>query len=128
MPFYCKLLYYRNKWRLFIRLITVLGCLALPCKTSQAEKLPSSDIHIPDSLHIQIITLDDGSEVVGRISEVDDNQIVFKSSLGESRIGTDKIHEIREIPVSSLRNGKYWFPNPNQTRLYFSPTDRKSVV
>ena len=33
-----------------------------------------------------------------------------------------KIREVREVPQSSVKNGKYWFENPNATRLFFSPT------
>lgn len=35
-----------------------------------------------------------------------------------------KIENIKEAPFTSIKDGKYWFPNPNSTRLFFAPTGR----
>jgi len=44
--------------------------------------------------------------------------------MGEMTIAKAKIREVKEVPVSSMKGGQYWFPNPNRTRLYLGPTGR----
>ncbi len=82
------------------------------------------DLVIPESGKTQIITLDDGSSLVGRITDIGDDEIKFQSDLGEMTISINKIVEIKEVEDSAFREGKYWFPNPNRTRLYFGTTGR----
>jgi hypothetical protein len=43
---------------------------------------------------------------------------------GEMIIRRTMIRRIVEVPVSAIKHGTYWFPNPNATRLYFAPTGR----
>lgn len=124
MPFYYKSRSYLLQLKSYIKLIAVLSVVFACCGLAEADESSPSKLHVPDSLHIQIISFNDGSELIGRITVVTDNQIIFKSSLGETPIEIAKIRDIREIWLSSLREGKYWFPSPNQTRLYFSQTGR----
>jgi hypothetical protein len=49
---------------------------------------------------------------------------MFESDIGEIEIATLKIKEITEIPAAYIKEGAYWFPNPNDTRLFFAPTAR----
>lgn len=72
----------------------------------------------------QIITLKDGSTLIGDIVKVGDSSITVLSSIGELEIQINRIDKVQEIPLSSMRDGKFWFPNPNRTRLYFAPTAR----
>lgn len=83
-----------------------------------------SKLRIPDSNHIQILTLIDGSNIIGRIIEIGENEIKFKSEIGIMTISIAKIKKMKEVPASLIKKGKYWFPNPNATRLYFAPTAR----
>jgi len=82
------------------------------------------DLVIPEAGKTQIITLEDGSSLVGRTTKIGDVEIKFQSDLGEMTISIDKIVEIKEVENESFRGGKYWFPNPNRTRLYFGTTGR----
>ncbi|MBC8183558.1 hypothetical protein H8E88_20895 [candidate division KSB1 bacterium] len=81
-------------------------------------------LRIPDSTHVQVITTIDKSKNIGRIVKIGEVDIVFKAEFGTIIIPIAKIKEIKEIPASSIKDGVYWFPNPNATRLYFSPTAR----
>ena len=72
----------------------------------------------------QIITLQDGSEIMGRVTSVADSEVTFQSDLGELKIPISKIRGVREIPRSSIKAGVFWPVNPNSTRLFFSPTAR----
>jgi len=81
-------------------------------------------LRIPDANYVQILVTEDGSKIVGRIVEIRKNEIDFESKLGKITILISKIKEIKEIPGSSMKQGAYWFSNPNYTRLYFAPTGR----
>jgi len=82
------------------------------------------NLRIPDSSHVQILTMQDGSTLIGRIAEIGPSEIQFVTELGKITIPITKIKEIKEVPVSAMKKGEYWFPNPNATRLYFAPTGR----
>jgi len=81
-------------------------------------------LRIPDSGRIQIITTVGGSTIIGRIVEIGEGEVKFETELGIQTIPIAKIKEIKEAPASSIRDGEYWFPNPNATRLFFAPTGR----
>lgn len=91
---------------------------------SQEKSRLKDKLKIPDSHQVQILSLKDGSSFIGRIVEVGEDEVQFQSELGVLRISVSKIKDIREVPAFSIKKGKYWFPNPNATRLYFSPTGR----
>lgn len=98
--------------------------IALILTLSAFGDVSKEDLVIPEADNIQIITLNDGSKLVGRITKVVHNEIKFQTDLGEMSIAIAKIIEIKEVDDQSFRDGKYWFPNPNRTRLYFAPTGR----
>ncbi|MBM4165586.1 MAG: hypothetical protein FJ218_01460 [Ignavibacteria bacterium] len=81
-----------------------------------------TEIHIPDSLNIQIVTMNDGTKLQGRTVEISSSEIRFETSFGLYTIAREKISTIKEIPISLLSDGEYWFENPNATRLFFGPT------
>jgi len=117
-----------DKKRFFL---IILFSFLLTLITSSPEKIYAKEkiniinnLKIPDSNHIQILTTDDGSANLGRIVEIGTNEIQFQTELGKLTIPLSKIKEIKEVPTDSIRNGQYWFANPNTTRLYFAPTGR----
>lgn len=79
---------------------------------------------IPDADVMQRLTLDDGSTLVGRITKVGENEVDFKTDVGKVTIAIAKIKDIKEMSVSAMKGGQYWFPNPNRTRLLVGPTAR----
>jgi len=81
-------------------------------------------LNIPGPGYTQIVSLIDGSTIIGRIVSVGDMDIVFETAMGRMIIPREKISEVQTVPDSSFKRGKYWFPNPNQTRLYLAPTAR----
>lgn len=98
----------------------------LPAETIFAQEKTGAipNLSIPDSIHMQILITKDGSANIGRIVEIKENEIQFETDFGKVTIPISKIEEIKEVPISAFRDGKYWFPNPNATRLYFAPTAR----
>ncbi len=91
---------------------------------ARENKGPQNAIKIPDTGYVQVLTAQDGSTNIGKITKIGTDEIVFETDIGIINIPVDKISNIREVPESSIRNGKYWFPDPNATRLYFAPTGR----
>lgn len=89
---------------------------------SQEESDIKNELKIPDSSHVQILTTQDGSTNIGRIIEIGENEIKFETDIGILTVSILKIKEIKEISTTNIKNGKYWFPNPNATRLYFATT------
>lgn len=104
----------------------ILLCVLITIAFSQlslADNLKDK-LRIPDEGNIQILTLKDGTTLVGKIIAVTETSITFSSKIGESTIDIDRISDIKEDAEDSMKYGKYWFPNPNRTRLYFGPTGR----
>lgn len=114
----------------------------------------TGDLRIPGEGITQIITLEDGSTLVGKITEIRADQIKFQTDLGEMSIALAKVITIKEVAekkeveeteeekkvgeaqkVEEVRktdevalgldeDARNWFPNPNRTRLLIGPTAR----
>ena len=81
-------------------------------------------LEIPDSSQVQILTVDDGSTFMGRIIEIGEEEIKFETKHGIMTISIFEITEVKLVSDDQLKDGKYWFPNPNCSRLFFAPTGR----
>jgi hypothetical protein len=77
---------------------------------------------VPDSAHLQIIKLSDGSTIFGRIVDVSADSLTLQTEGGAIRLSAASIKAITLIPVGDLKDGEYWFANPNATRLFFAPS------
>lgn len=104
-------------------MIVVVTIFLLPVISANARSL-SEKLKVPAADVVQMLTLDDGSTLVGRITSVNDKNIIFETDLGTMNIEITRIRAIKEVSPSALRDGKYWFPNPNRTRLLLGPTAR----
>jgi hypothetical protein len=83
-----------------------------------------SQLKVADSAHMQIVTLRDGSKLVGRITAVGGDTVTFQSAVGTLAVAAANIDRVQELVSSSMKDGEYWFPNPNSTRLFFAPSGR----
>ncbi|UCG92906.1 MAG: hypothetical protein JSV97_04160 [candidate division WOR-3 bacterium] len=103
-----------------------LACIFLPTGRAYAQEGTGIKgvLRIPDASHVQILTTIDGTTLMGRIVEIRQTEIQFEADVGTLIIPITKIKEIKEVPLSSIKKGVYWFPNPNHTRLFFAPTAR----
>ena len=71
------------------------------------------------------IKLHDGSSVMGEIiSETVESITVRTTTFGDLTIKRADIKELIKIEPSQIKDGKYWFKNPNSTRYLFGPTGR----
>jgi hypothetical protein len=110
----------RVSLRIVLALIAVVAASA-PLRAQNAG--PSRDkLRVVDSTKIQVITMRDGSSLVGRIASVGADSVEFQMGLGRVPIAIKDIREITETDSGRMHGGQYWFPNPNSTRLFFAPT------
>jgi hypothetical protein len=101
----------------------VTGLLLITAGFSSAKNI-RDDLRIPGEGITQIIKLNDGTTLTGKITQIGETEIKFATGMGELTIAIANINEIQEVKSSSIKEGGYWFPNPNRTRLYFAPTGR----
>ena len=79
---------------------------------------------IPDSTQVQILKVDDRFSFIGRIIEIGEEKIRFKTKYGVLTFQIYEITALKLVSEDQLKDGKYWFPNPNCSRLFFAPTAR----
>ncbi|MCH8286842.1 hypothetical protein IIB79_09990 [candidate division KSB1 bacterium] len=112
-----------KSFKMFV--IILLNFILIVFSAGAQEKTGiEGSIRIPDSTNVQILKTIDGATNIGRIVAIGEDSIQFATGFGTITVLLSMIEEIMEVPASSIRNGKYWFPNPNATRLFFAPTGR----
>jgi len=107
--------------RIALIIWTVAVWLATVALSTAASEL---QLTLPPQDHQQILTTLSGSTNIGRIIAIEADTIRFKTKFGTLIVPTDQIATIEDLPPEHIKNGQYWFPSPNYTRLYFSPTGR----
>ena len=74
-----------------------------------------------DTTLVQIET-NDGNEFIGEIVKEDSLKIVLKTDkLGEISIQKSDIKSQIIINTQQIKDGKFWFPNPQSTRYFWAP-------
>ena len=64
----------------------------------------------------------DGNEFLGEIIKEDSNSVVLKTrKLGEITIAKSDIKSREKVDVQQIKEGKFWFPNPQSSRYFWSP-------
>ncbi|KAA3631795.1 MAG: hypothetical protein DWQ02_15835 [Bacteroidetes bacterium] len=88
---------------------------------SIAAQTPTSPAN--DSIqYVQIKTLD-GNTYIGSILEETSELLLIKTqSAGEIKITKNQIKKLKRFSANQLKDGKYWFENPNATRNLYGPT------
>ncbi len=113
---------FRFQRRLCVLALAFVALIILAANANAGDIKES--LVVPEAGKTQMLTLDDGSTVVGQITEVGDTEIKFKSELGELTIAIERILEVKEVVGTSIKGGKYWYPDPNGHRLFIGPTAR----
>ena len=105
----------------------VIMCLLASGNAAGAQAVSDvrSRMVVPDSAHLQIVTLTDGSTIFGRIVTVGADSVSFQTGAGTMQLSVKAIRDVRLISNDDVREGDYWFPNPNSTRLFFAPTGQQ---
>ena len=107
---------------LSIVLASLIASSALHAQVPAGRPAPA--IAVATAGVVQRILLRDGSEMIGRIISFDATTVQFESSIGTTAIPRDAILEVKEERGGKVVMGRYYFPNPNATRLIFAPTGR----
>ena len=104
--------------------IAVSAMLLVFALTATAIAVDKESLKIPPADITQVLKLSDGSTLFGRITAVTDTEITFKTDMGEMTIPISRVEEITEVSQDRFKGGKYWFENPNRTRLLFAQNGR----
>jgi hypothetical protein len=107
--------------------LAVITCLLASANAAGAQAVSDvrSRMVVPDSSHLQIVTLTDGSTIFGRIVTVSADTVSLQTGAGTMQLSVKAIRDVRLISTDDVREGEYWFPNPNSTRLFFAPTGQQ---
>lgn len=74
-----------------------------------------------DTILVKIETTD-GNEFIGQVMSDDSTKTVLKTEkLGEITILKTDIKHTESVQIKQIKEGKYWFPNPQSTRYFWSP-------
>ena len=105
--------------------LAALLAAALPVHRAAAQDTSSTRNlrPTPDSQQV-VLTLRDGSSLVGRVLEVTPTTVRFRSAIGESSIPRESVVSVRNAGTMTARRGEYWPEDPSRTRLFFAPTGR----
>lgn len=104
-----------------IAMFLMVFLAAVMCGTVEAEPL---EIVTPDSGQVQMLTTRDGSVIVGRIVDFGPDSLTFETRYNRIPIPLSDVRRLNTIAEHLHRNGTYWHPNPNASRLLFAPTGR----
>lgn len=107
--------------RLTLILILILS-FAVPVGSARAQATEAVRI-TPDSMVTQL-TLRDGSVLIGRVVQVDDTNVTFMSSIGQTTFPRSAIAEVKLLEKERLHDGQLWPEDPSRSRLMFAPTGR----
>jgi hypothetical protein len=112
-----------GRLRPFLAALLIVGPAMAP-GAARAQDPARPALAPPAEGKVQRITLKDGSQLIGKIVSVDSMSVRFESGLGVSTIPIASIVSVSEEAPGTFRDGQYYFPNPNETRLMFSTTGR----
>ena len=106
------------------RMLCIIGIGVLVFAHTAVGGVDRKDLKVPDEGNMQVLKMNDGTTLTGRITEVRAEAVVFESSVGSVTVEIGKIASVEEVSQDRFKGGQYWFPNPNRTRLYIGSTAR----
>lgn len=104
-----------------IALTLALGFGAVDVQAVGAQEPDSAQASAPIS---HILRTRDGSLFVGRLLADDGESVRFLTIGGIVVVRRTDVVELRAVAARAVRQGQYWAPDPNDTRLFFAPTGR----
>lgn len=102
-------------------LLLVIMTLAIAPRQATAQARPP----LPRDTNLtHVLLLADGSTLVGKLISRDSSVVRFETNGGVFTVPVARVKELRELTPSEVRGDEYWFPDANETRLFFAPTGR----
>ena len=77
-----------------------------------------------DTTITHVLYLVDGSTLVGKLISRDSATVQFETNGGLLTVPIARVKELRSVAPAEIRGKEYWFPDANETRLFFAPTGR----
>lgn len=77
-----------------------------------------------DTSITHVLYLIDGSTLVGKLISRDSATVQFETNGGLLTVPVARVKELRAVTPAEVRGREYWFPDANETRLFFAPTGR----
>ena len=97
--------------------ITLLALLSLIIISFDLQRALAQEVS-----DVVRITTTDGNIFTGTVLEADDQRVVIQvEGVGEIALERSRIRNIQVIDPDRIRNGDYWFENPQGTRYFFAP-------
>lgn len=108
------------KTNLLLSIAICLAVLLLSCSISDGQVTANKSSQA-DS--VTIITLTDGSKLMGKIIAQHDSIIILETTnIGRLTVTSGKVKNIETVAASNFKKNGYWFPNSNATRYLLSPS------
>ena len=105
-------------------ILTLAVAASVTPREMRAQDPAVRDSARADSSQMYVMRTRDGSLFVGRLVRASVDSVYFVSSGGPITVPRSAVLELRQIGRGAMRQGVYWAPNPNDTRLFFAPTGR----
>ena len=121
---FTSFIYLLKKWKFMqIRTIkyylTLAACFVIMSSNAQ-NKDKKNALVLNSKVHVETV---DGNDFVGILLAEDSLSIKLKTeNLGEVTIKKVIIKNFDQIQKGELKNGEYWFENPNSSRYLFAPS------
>jgi hypothetical protein len=89
-----------------------------------SNAVSNQDIFKPeDKDSLFMFTMNDGSQIIGKIITKTDSTFLIESpTFGKVTLKKNHITYQTLLKSDSFVDGQYWFPNPNSSRYFFSPS------
>lgn len=115
-----------SRTRIGLVAIAVAFLVAIPVQAQQPPvATPAQErLRTADSTTTFLIGTRDGSSFFGRVVAVRGDTVIIASTAGTLTLPLVGVTSARPVRPEDIRDGEYWFPNPNTTRLLFAPTGR----
>jgi hypothetical protein len=103
-----------------IVLIAILSLVRVRSAVAQARPEGTT----VDSLRTHVLRTRDGSTLVGRLVAETADTVRFESYGVVFTLPRSLVADLRPVESGQIKQGEYWAPDPNRTRLFFAPTAR----
>jgi hypothetical protein len=105
-------------------MILGLALLLAPRATHAQDTTSTANLRPTAAGQIAVLTLRDGSTLIGRVLEVTPTTVRFASAAGETPVPRSAVESVRVTAASAMHDGQLWPEDPSRTRLFFAPTGR----
>lgn len=104
--------------------VSTLAAQAVTPRDSARAEAGRELLRRADSTALFEVRLADGSTFIGRVASIQGSTATLIGATGTLTIDLAHVRQVTPIRAEDLRDGEYWFPNPNTTRLLFAPTGK----